>query len=333
MTGDDKRYYDCYTMGKKVKCPFKMYLFLHPDTQYCTVFMSDDKHSHEKQEDEIDCEHLSKTVRNEIIRIFENETHQATSIQIYNLIQRYKKSNYGPANMTLNQLIDYCNAHINLPDNLDEVFIPKTYFEASITEAKEFDFCPNKLVADAAPAITNGFTKVFNHPFSRVICWAHVIRNIDSNLITINDEPMRKSIRNQIIRSISNNKIGKKNNESVKVFSKYFNDVWLSDSNDAWYESYSLRTPSTNNALESTNRIIKDEATFRKRLSVSDFLNMVSTKLLKRWSKERSVNYTDPIHFKFAADINLRTWTKAWHWQCEHCDINIPKKTDHLGST
>jgi hypothetical protein len=43
-------------------------------------------------------------------------------------------------------------------------------------------------------------------------------------------------------------------------------------------------TPSTNNALEATNRVIKDENTFRKRLPLSRFKVLVF-EIVEKWSK------------------------------------------------
>ena len=49
---------------------------------------------------------------------------------------------------------------------------------------------------------------------------------------------------------------------------KYFINEWLS-SKDGWYEGYQTHRPSTNNALEATNRVIKDEDTLRERLPLA----------------------------------------------------------------
>lgn len=45
--------------------------------------------------------------------------------------------------------------------------------------------------------------------------------------------------------------------------------------------------PSTNNGLESTNNVIKNENTFRQRLPLAKFLD-VSINIVNRWSKERN---------------------------------------------
>ena len=55
-----------------------------------------------------------------------------------------------------------------------------------------FDYRPNTLIADAAPAIHNGFMKAFDYKsltdFNRVTCWSHVYRNCEIMLKSISAE-------------------------------------------------------------------------------------------------------------------------------------------------
>lgn len=50
-------------------------------------------------------------------------------------------------------------------------------------------------------------------------------------------------------------------------------DQWL-EYNPNWYEGYATGIPSHNNALESTNRYIKDNGLDRSRLAIIQFLNL-----------------------------------------------------------
>jgi hypothetical protein len=91
----------------------------------------------------------------------------------------------------------------------------------------------------------------------------------------------------------------------------YFADKWLVEANRGWYEGVALFVPSTNNALEATNRTIKDDSTFRERFSLSRFLSLTAT-IVYNWSYER-----DPINVKlFASEpiISLQLWTKSYEW-------------------
>ena len=55
-------------------------------------------------------------------------------------------------------------------------------------------------------------------------------------------------------------------------------------SHNGWYEGVRHFTPSTNNALEATNRVIKDENTSRERLPLSRF-KVLAFKIVEKWSK------------------------------------------------
>ena len=65
------------------------------------------------------------------------------------------------------------------------------FFNAIKTNIKTIynkDYEPKILLADAAGAITNGFKKTFGDPQKRIVCWAHVIRNVDKYLKPINND-------------------------------------------------------------------------------------------------------------------------------------------------
>ena len=78
--------------------------------------------------------------------------------------------------------------------------------------------------------------------------------------------------------------------------------------------------------MESNNNLIKNNGTFRKRLPVADFLNLVSERLVKRWSRERADDYPDNTEFYEKVNPTLETWTNAWHWELKNSKINIAKK-------
>lgn len=55
--------------------------------------------------------------------------------------------------------------------------------------------------------------------------------------------------------------------------------------NPNWFEAFATRTASTNNALESFNRVVKDEYTYRERLDVGRF-RFVLYRMITQWSVE-----------------------------------------------
>jgi len=67
----------------------------------------------------------------------------------------------------------------------------------------------------------------------------------------------------------------------VKLFVDYFTKQWL-DTLPGWYEGYAPGLPSTNNALEAKNRILKDEVTQYNRYDVGRFLPLFEEDLVKQ---------------------------------------------------
>ena len=59
--------------------------------------------------------------------------------------------------------------------------------------------------------------------------------------------------------------INLENNEKISEFLGYFRRQWLCSSKKGWYESFCMGLPSTNNAVEANNNVIKQDVTMRKR--------------------------------------------------------------------
>jgi hypothetical protein len=104
----------------------------------------------------------------------------------------------------------------------------------------------------------------------------------------------------------------KKWSKIEKDFSAYFENEWLQNHN-SWYEGYNIFSPSTNNALEATNRVIKDEHTFRERHTLLRFFTIVND-IVNKWSKSRTPNQTDPTVFSTEPTITLKKWTDTYHF-------------------
>lgn len=75
-------------------------------------------------------------------------------------------------------------------------------------------------------------------------------------------------------------------NEQVKLFFEYFASQWITSSVYTWYEGAAYLAPSTNNALESFNRVIKSTHTLLERFSLSVFLSKLG-EMLNKWSKDQ----------------------------------------------
>jgi len=96
---------------------------------------------------------------------------------------------------------------------------------------------------------------------------------------------------------------------------QYFENEWL-----VWYEGVAIFVPSTNNALEATNKTIKDDSTFRERYSLSRFLSLAST-IVSNWSNERDPTNINAKLFASEPTISLKLWTKSYQWVKSSKDI------------
>ncbi len=99
----------------------------------------------------------------------------------------------------------------------------------------------------------------------------------------------------------------------------YFDNEWVK-SNGGWYEGIQLYTPSTNNALEATNKVIKDDEAFRERHVLSRFLTIISN-IINNWSVERDSSSTNAKIFATEPSICLQLWTSSYQWAKTKKDI------------
>lgn len=119
------------------------------------------------------------------------------------------------------------------------------------------------------------------------------------------------------------------NDSKVNDFLDYFSDYWVHGKkkkekpeefdiipNSGWYEGIAIRTPSTNNALEATNNVIKTHHSLRSRLPLGHYLNN-AVSMLNHWS----VDCVTIKPFKDEIDISIDTWTLAYNWMLKKGQI------------
>lgn len=188
---------------------------------------------------------------------------------------------------------------------------------------------PTVLLADGSEAITNAFTSVFGAPEVRLMCFFHVIKNVDKYLRLI-EASLRVQLKEDIytLQSSQNPEIfvkasglflkkWKKNpDQKVCDFIEYFEREWIVLLPN-WYEGAAVGLPSSNNGVEATNAVIKNEFTLRERLPVGQFLNDCTTKMVKRWSQRRDPKSVNCVHFDETRSISLQLWTKAFQWAAQ----------------
>ena len=194
-----------------------------------------------------------------------------------------------------------------------------------VQEIYQYDYQPTILVADAAEAITNGFTSVFLELLFRVMCWFQMKKAFgDHETFTSINQPHKENIRQDICTlqlceskdifdaayQLFKKKWTTMKDGGIKDFLIYFDKTWIQQ-HPGWYEGFAPGVPSTNNALESNNGKIKDQATYRTKHSLGRFLEIVQKDMIERWSKERDETKPYCKYFSKKPTINHSLWVEA----------------------
>ncbi|RNA44681.1 hypothetical protein BpHYR1_053709 [Brachionus plicatilis] len=228
---------------------------------------------------------------------------------------------------SLNEFKEWCERHTNIPDDEDKVFVGKYEFQKTFARVCHVNIDFEILVEDNFfEAITNGFEKVFNMKL-RVNCWAHVIRNFDVHLRSV-DDLYRFKIRVDVCEiqkifdptlfpkaiELFEDKWNKVNNSGVKNLLTYFNYEW-GKNNTGWYEGYARGLPSTTNSLESTHAHIKKKMK-GKRLGLLHFLDVCQQTIVREWSMWRSptLHLVDEITQDSTPTITDADMVSAYKW-------------------
>lgn len=166
-------------------------------------------------------------------------------------------------------------------------------------------FEPKVLIADGADAIRNAFYKEFEGTAKLdIMCFAHVLRNVrkrpftsKTNKTLIIDDikkmqlaPNRKAF-DMMAQLFIEKWIGIDPN-----FVEYFKKQWLGVHSN-WFEGAADYTPSTNNAVESHNAVIKRKVTFRRRLPLKEFLlamKSMASEVSKQFAEDKRSIAVEP---------------------------------------
>ena len=100
--------------------------------------------------------------------------------------------------------------------------------------------------------------------------------------------------------------------ENETDFIEYFRRSYIIK-NHNWFEGAQYNAPSTNNALESNNGVIKRVYTNRSRLPLNQFISLMA-EMITDWSKQRSTDSTNVKTFKETPIPTLKEWTNAYQW-------------------
>lgn len=194
-------------------------------------------------------------------------------------------------------------------------------------------FKPTILVADAAKSIQNAFIEEFEDTTVRM-CWAHAKRKIQSRI----ESDVKRSIQKQMLadvdtlHSVTNRDIFNTASElflqkydDQSKFIAYFKEQWLVQ-NQNWYLGAAPASPSTNNALEAFNKVIKDTHTLRERLQLSRFL-ILAKEMVNEWST-KYINNPEENFIAKSPIISLRQWTNSYNWAKLPKEIVITSRDD-----
>lgn len=148
------------------------------------------------------------------------------------------------------------------------------------------------VVADNAPAITKA-VKDFDINLQRTNCWAHIARLIKTKSKQINTLHSEFMSDIYLMQRLTDKKVYMQLLELLKskygqfefcveFIEMFFNNYVSTNSN--WYEAYSVFEPSTNNATERFNLLIKSNYAEWSRLDFDEFTE-ISLQILRDFSK------------------------------------------------
>lgn len=161
----------------------------------------------------------------------------------------------------------------------DYIFVFNSIKIGAATYFPSNNFSPKTLIADGADQIRSAYYKVFECAERDIMCFAHVVRNIRKrpfaaklNKALIIDDIRRMQLApSPSAFGVMSKLFITKWQDIEPNFVSYFQQQWLG-THVNWYEGEAHYTPSTNNALESHNSVIKKKITFRRRLPLEEFL-------------------------------------------------------------
>lgn len=135
------------------------------------------------------------------------------------------------------------------------------------------------------------------------------ILNGKNSIFTVDLDKLQLA-RNETVFDAASKLFVKKWAKSSKDLVKYFESEWLIQHRN-WYEGFRSKTPSSNNALESKNRGIKDAHRLQERLDLGQF-RVVLYAMVKQWSTEY-ISGLNIVNFG-APNIELEQWTNGYNF-------------------
>lgn len=321
---------------------------------------------------------------------------QPNIIDIRNVIQTYTKNQYGKNPLTMRQLTEFVDKHMNvmLPDDIDEAFIVHfvrseanqkqkmfRYFISTVrllqnalnsttihadatykltteklpiivigtTDMKKsfhligitvsnnetadayafsfnamkigmrlvnnIDFNPKVLMSDADPAIHKGFKEIFGEDSHILMCYAHVIGNVQRKYKFVNKEQKEMIKKDLYTLHLAYNE---------QLFDQafaLFKQKWIErepaviqkleksffKKNKYWFIGSRHRSPTTNNATERFNGTVKLFQMLKQRKPLKQF-NKIALKIVQQRSRQYRM---DKLPFQTEVDIEPKLLQEA----------------------
>lgn len=203
----------------------------------------------------------------------------------------------------------------------------------SVREIFNAEFDPKFVIADAAHQIHNAARKVFGPNIQIIMCWFHMHKCVSDKVPSFLKE---LSKQNQFMADLDKLQVAKtpaifevalqlflqKWRDEAEGLIDYFERQWV-DQNRNWFESFAKRVPSTNNAMESNNRLIKDEHTLRERMDIGKF-RFALFSMIETWSGAYVANQK-VVHLE-APEIELKLCTDGYNFAKENLKITTRRR-------
>lgn len=174
------------------------------------------------------------------------------------------------------------------------------------------------LVSDADGALKNGFLKIWPNG-TTITCYFHMMKNVkEFNFRSATNLKLIQEHLRQLMQSPSTQHFEKGCDLFLKKcrklkdthFADYFQRIWLNAKNKNWHHGLINFIPTTNNAIESTNKRIKDDFNLRVKQPMSAFKTIIMDVL-----RTYSLEYTDGTrNFNTELHITRDQYNKAFQW-------------------
>jgi hypothetical protein len=185
---------------------------------------------------------------------------------------------------------------------------------------------PEFCLSDAAGAIFNAAKSVWPH-ITRVMCNSHVYMNCQKKSNGIRDERVKKALLLDLLllqlapteehfhvaAEIVKNHYTVMSQESAS-FMQHFEEQWC-ERISCWYEGVHINQNlvMSNNGIEATNGVIKNEGTYRERMNLFMFTD-VTKRMIRNWGNERNPVSPNCISFQVQPDLVAKDYTDAYVW-------------------